>query len=427
MEKKYNLLTQKLLEEGYTVDNHPGYVYVERKYNGRGNPLENFHGGFQYYGWYAYGKIYKTPCGIQCKGTSCMTGLSTGHKDFTFENDRALVKCPYHDRGCMQKDSLLQQNGPIRDWCNVRMVNEEYQYNGSVEGILKLEDDRIRREKIEFEMKHNGRTCPNHMYYDREKGEWTMEYNPCSCAKLKCHGQIGGKYDENGHQICPILDRPLDSKKGNVFYDIKTRSYRDDLDGTLFEGQVDTHILKGVRFLKSPVSMDICRKIVKFCQDEIEWHVRSEYHDRLFFAAYHNREFSVEVLNIRAEHRESRDLMQDLQDIRDGISITHESDRLSQVTRNKKERREKSRQKRIAAMEKKILSMGYGNMEAVDQNRACKLLSIDRIDELESMREENEQKEHEKPMQLSLFDFMARDGGEADAKSDSNGDKESPG
>lgn len=409
-EKKYNLLTQRLLAEGYTADNHPDFVEVPNSWMDKDNPLRNFYGGFRYYGWYVYQKTYKTPCGIQCKGTSCMTGLYTQGKDFTFEDDMATIRCPFHNKDCVKKDAALRNAGVISDRCNVHMVDEEYQYEGSVEGILKLEDDRIQREKIGFEMMHNGRTCSNHMRYDQEKGEWTMTYNPYNCAYLKCYGQIGKKYEE-GKLICPILGRPLDPKKGNVFYDIKIRFRRNDLDGTLFEGQIDTQIRKGVRYLKSPVSMDICQNIVKLCQDEIRQYVEMEYHDQLFFAQYYNREFSVEVLNIRAEQRESRDLMQDLQDIRDGISITHESDRLSQATRDKKERREKSRQKRIAAMEKKILSIGYGNMEAIDQYKACKFLSFDRIDELEAMREENLQKEHEKPMQLSLFDFMVQDGG----------------
>ncbi|MDE6518134.1 MAG: hypothetical protein K2L18_09870, partial [Acetatifactor sp.] len=324
-EQKYNLLTQRLLAAGYTADNYPDYVEVARSGQDKVNPLNNFYGGFQYYGWYVYQRVYKTPCGIQCKGTSCMTGLYTQGKNFTFEDDMATIHCPFRNNDCMKKDAALRNAGVISNLCNVHMVDEEYQYDGSVEGILKLEDDRIRREKIGFEMMHNGRTCSNHMRYDHEKGEWTMEYNPCDCAKLKCYGQIGGKYDENGHPMCPILGRELDPKKGNVFYDIKTRFYRDDLDGTLFEGQIDTQIQKGVRFLKSPVSMDICRNIAKLCQDEIEWRVRSEYHDKIFFADYHGREFSVEVLNIRAEQRESRELMQDLQDKSDGIAIHHES------------------------------------------------------------------------------------------------------
>ena len=169
MEQKYNLLTQRLLAEGYTADNHPDYVEVADSWRDKDNPLRNFHGGFRYYGWYVYQKTYKTPCGIQCKGTSCMTGLYTQGKNFTFEDDMATIRCPFHNKDCVKKDAALRNAGVISDRCNVHMVDEEYQYEGSVEGLLKLEDDRIRREKIGFEMMHNGHTCSNHMRYDREK------------------------------------------------------------------------------------------------------------------------------------------------------------------------------------------------------------------------------------------------------------------
>lgn len=404
MEKEYNLLTQKLLAEGYTVTNHPDYVYVGRSW--KDNPLDNWNGGFEYYGWYVYEKTFRTPCGLQCKGKSCMTGMRRVGVEFTFENDMATVRCPYHDKECMKKHPGLRNAGAVSDRCNVHMTDEEYCYEGSVEGLLKMEDDRIRREKISFDLMHNGRTCENHMRYDREKGEWRMHYNPCECARAGCSGNLG-KAVEGARLICPILGRPLDHRKGNVFYDIKVTSQRRSLDGTLFEGQVDTQIEKGVRFLNHPVSMDICRNIVKLCQDEIESWVRlNRYHTELFFAEYYGRVFTVEILNIRAEQRESRDLMQDLQDIRDGIQIFHASDAERQNKENKKERREKAKKKRIEAIEKKILDIGFGNLEYIDQNRAYKLLSLDRIDELEAVREEKIKKEQEKPVQMSIFDMI---------------------
>ena len=403
--KEYNLLTKNLLAAGYTAENHPDYVYVGRTCQDKDNPLDNLDGGFVYYRWHVYERTFKTPCGLQCRGINCMAGLFTGGKEFTFENDMALVKCPYHNKGCPKKDELLRDAGVISDWCNVHLTDEEYQYNGSVEGIFKLEDDRIQREKISFNLMRNGRTCDNHMHYNQEKGEWQMHYDPCACARLKCNGYFGQKYEE-GRLICPILGRPLDRKKGNVFYDIKTTYRRYDLDGTLFEGQVDTQIEKGIRFLKYPVSMDICQNIVKLCKDEIEWHARMKYHQELFFAEYYGREFAVEILNIRAEQRESRDLIQDLQDIRAGIQIIHVSDSEKQSKEQKKESRQQAKEKRIKTIEKKILDIGYYNMETIYQRRADKLLEPDRIDELEALREENLKKKQEEPVQLSLFDLM---------------------
>lgn len=227
-----------------------------------------------------------------------------------------------------------------------------------------------------------------------------MHYNPYDCAKSRCNGYWGQKFVE-GKLICPILGRPLDKAKGNVYYDLKKTYRRYDLDGTIFEGQIDTEIEKGIRFFKHPVSMDICRNVVKLCQDEIRWKVNLRYHSDLFFAEYHGMYFKIEVLNIRAQEKESRDLVQDLQDIRDGIKVYHASDSEKTEKKRKSEKRQKAKEKKIAALEKRVLEVGYGNMEHFEQSKVCKYLDFDRIDELEVMREQKLQEQNEY-QQMSL-------------------------
>lgn len=170
--------------------------------------------------------------------------------------------------------------------------------------------------------------------------------------------------------------------------------------------QIDTEIEKGIRFFEHPVSMDICRNVVKLCQDEIRWKINSKYHSELFFAEYHGRYFKIEILNIRAEQKESRDLLQDMEDIRNGIRVYHASDSEKSEKARKKNNRQKAKEKRAAAMEKRILEIGYGNMDSFEQNKACKFLDWDRIDELEAIREERLAKGQTKPQQISLADFM---------------------
>ena len=405
--KGYNELTKRLLAEGYTADNHPNYVYPGRTCQSKEDPLNNMDGGFEYYRWYVYQKAFRTPCGLMCKGTSCMTSLAMDGVEYSFENDMPTVHCPYYKCDCELNDKRLLQgeSSPIKDWCNVHMVDEEYQYEGSLEAELKLWDDQIRRDKISFALQHNGRVCENHMYYDRDKEEWVMRYNPCDCGKSGCNGYWGQKLVE-GKLICPILGRPLDKAKGNVYYDIKKTYRRYDLDGTLFEGQIDTEIEKGIRFFEHPVSMDICKNVVKLCQDEIRWKVNSNYHSELFFAEYHGRYFKIEILNIRAEQKESRDLLQDMEDIRNGIRVYHASDSEKSEKKFKSEKRQKAKEKKIAALEKRVLEIGYGNMESFEQNKVCKYLDFDRIDELEAIREQKIAEVQNKPQQLTLADFL---------------------
>ena len=61
------------------------------------------------------------------------------------------------------------------------------------------------------------------------------------------------------------------------------------------------------------MSMDICRIFANTCKDEIRWKVKSQYSEEIFFADYFGRDWKLEMENIRAEQRESRDLLQDLQ------------------------------------------------------------------------------------------------------------------
>ena len=177
------------------------------------------------------------------------------------------------------------------------------------------------------------------------------------------------------------------------------------LDGTLFEGERFTRITKGIRALAYPVSLDICKAYSRLCKDEINWRVYNQYHRELFFAEYHSRDFSVEVLNIRAEQRESRDLLQDLEEIRAGITICHASDQEKQEIQEKRERRTRARKIKLKRLEKKILDKGYENLppHSIDRVHADKWLGEERLKELDRLREQRLREEQDKPVQLSLF------------------------
>ncbi len=209
--------------------------------------------------------------------------------------------------------------------------------------------------------------------------------------------------------MCPILGHELDKKRGNVFYDIKISYLRSDLSGTLFEGQVDTQIIKGKKLFDHPVSMDICEICARLCQDRIKERVRNHYFTELFFSEYHGRYFSFEIQNVRAERRESRDLMQDLEDIRNGIQIVHASDMEKRDSENKRERRRQSRAPAVRRLEKKLLENGYESLEeySTDRRHADKWLGPERIAELEQMHLLKEKEKKEQPVQLSLFDMEA--------------------
>lgn len=395
MEKEHNLLTKRLLAEGYTADKHPTNVEVGRPMRmDASDPLDNYDGGFVYKRWWIHRKTFKTPCGLQCEGSSCMSGLYYMGMEWSYENDLALIHCPYDKADCLLKHPYMREAPVNKYHCDVHLTEEEYQYEGSVEELKKLRDDEIEKEAAEFSVRRKGRTCRHHMRYDREAKAWSMRYDPNVCATMGCAGE------------CPILGRKLDRKRGNVFYDIKMTYRRYDLDGTLFEGQIDTYVEKGARFLERPASMDICRNIVKLCGEEIERRVKlNRFHQELFFAEYHGRQFSVEILNIRAEEKESRDLLQDLRDIKGGATIVHVSDAQKHQKEEKKKKRREAQEKKIRKLEKKLLEVGYHNLEehSLDRVHADKWLGPERIEELEEKRKKLEREKENQPMQLSMF------------------------
>ena len=114
----------------------------------------------------------------------------------------------------------------------------------------------------------------------------------------------------------------------------------------------------------------------------------------------------MEVLNIRAEQRESRDLLQDLEDIRAGIAVSHASDQKKQEIQEKRKRREKANEARTKHLEKKILEIGYENLSphSLDRIHADKWLGEERLKELGKLREQQLQEKQSEPIQISLFD-----------------------
>ncbi len=401
--KEYNELTKVLLSAGFSAEDYPKDIVripSGSSFNTK-EPLDNFYGGFEYITSYRDSLVYETGCGRFVLGKNVLGSMSCGGRDWTYENFSPVIRCPYDKPECPDNDPLLHGmcGGGlcIQCWCACHPTDKPYDYDNSFEKSEQERKEEKERKYQTYSAARGGRVCPNHMYYDERTREWTLRYDPEDCARLQCSG------------FCPVLNKELDRKKGNVYYDVKVTRQRTDLNGTLFEGQTDTCIEKGIRRFKHPVSMDICRNYVKFCQEEL---IRSvllnKYHSEIFFAKHYGRTFEVEILNIRAEQRESRDLVQDMEDIRNGIKVEHASDKEKRQKAAKKQKRNKARQARISRLEKKLLREGYYSLEAhsVDRIHADKWLGEERIRELESQRLTLLQTKKEAPLQMTMTEFM---------------------
>ena len=75
----------------------------------------------------------------------------------------------------------------------------------SVEHILKLHDDEIRRQEISFDCRRKDVSVGEHMRFNRDTLEWEMNYDPYDCGRNRCAG------------MCPVLGHELDKKRGMYF------------------------------------------------------------------------------------------------------------------------------------------------------------------------------------------------------------------
>ena len=389
--KEYNLLTQRLLSEGYTKEKHPDYVRLQNA------SLEVFDtlGGFEYTLQYIGNKVYSTGCGLLVKGSYWSSGhMSYMGIDWRLENDNPVINCPYRKDDCKMRHELLNnvRGGGLCKFsgCDCHMVDTEYNYGKSLKKIYDDIDKERTRQYHEFSEKVNEHVCHWHMHYNEWEKKWQQVYDPMTCAR----------YCQNAGGVCSLRHVPVSAKKGNVFYDVKTTSIR--RDGTLFDGEKIVDIRKGKRLFERNVSLTICEEAAKRCVKEINEKETGRHHVEMVLQG-----LKVEVLSIRAERRESRDLMQDLEDIKAGIHISHESDAIKRKKEEKSERRKLAQKKKIEKLEKKILEVGYENLEdhSIDKIHADKWLTEDRIEELEDERDRRIKSEQEKPAQLSMFDY----------------------
>lgn len=388
---EYNELTKQLLSEGYSANNYPAYVKIANSFN-KDNPLDNFDGGFVYLRIHVDSFVYKTGCGCFVLGKNVINDLSYAGAEWRHENNNPVVFCPFKKRNCSKNHSLLQDasigGNPL---CVCHCTKDSYNYELSIE---KLESDAEARKtaaRDKFIAERNGHACIHHMHYDYNTEEWHMKYNPMVCAKQKCMG------------YCPIRGKELSHKRGNVYVDKKYAYQRSADIGTFFEGKVYCDIRKGVRFFPSPISIDICEEVAKKCEKDIKDHYFWNEGSHLQMLA--NPE-TLDIINIRAAAKPSRDLIQDLEDIKAGIAISHDSDQTKKFQEQKKKRREEAFLKKKKALAKKIVSAGLNSLEPFhsDYKNAHKWFSAEELEELKVLHL-NEMKKASYH-QITLFDIQ---------------------
>lgn len=149
--EKYNVLTERLLAEGYTADNFPkDKVHIAHGcYSG--NPLDNIYGGFEYNRIFCESFTYKTGCGMYVKGINVLSSMGFMGEEWCHENDNPVIRCPFDKPDCPCNDPRLHgvSGGGtcIQCWCVCHRTDESYEYENSFEKVEK-ERQEEKKQKI---------------------------------------------------------------------------------------------------------------------------------------------------------------------------------------------------------------------------------------------------------------------------------------
>lgn len=382
--KEVNKLTRRLLAEGYTPEDTPPGT---RKYD----PYE---GGWTYDRAVLMDMVFETPCGLLAEGQLFLNGyLSFYGIDWRPENDNPVLVCPcFPSEPCPLRDPSLQRerlnchSDDVIFQCACHQTDRPYTFEGSVEEANKKVWQEAQKRWDLFQAAHKGRVCRHQSRYGRTSKTWNTYYDPIQCAT-----------DHLGCTHCSVLDKDLVPQKGNVFYDLR-KTWIKKGDG-LFPDEQRVSIEKGCKLLAKTVSLTICEAIVKYGQQEVVQRIMLEFHHDLYF----DHTLKIEVLNLRAARVDTRDILQDLQDVANGIQVTHAADTLKEAKEQKKARREAAKRRRIRKVEQMLLTYGWADLDAIWQHRAEKLLDDERIEELLQQRKEAKAQKPPEELQVSLF------------------------
>ena len=359
--KEVNELTRWLLAEGWQPEDTPPGT----------RPYQDYDGGWTYTGEAIRSMVWETPCGLLADGRHFLNGyMSYQGIDWRPENGNPVLCCPvFPSAPCPLRDPLLHtqglscHSGDVAYQCACHQTGRPYTYEGSVDET----HDHVWREADKlwevFKAQHKGRVCRQQSHYGRTTKTWRAYYDPMACANFGCCS------------YCDVLAKDLDTRKGNVFYDLR-KSWTVKGEG-LFPDQRKTMVEKGHKLLDRTASLTLCEAIVKYGRHRVEERVRSEFHHDLFF----NKSLEIEVINLRAARVDKRDILQDLQDVTNGIEVIHAADSLKAAKAQKQARREAAKARRIRKAEAMILAHGWDALEDTWKRRAEKLLDEDRIEE----------------------------------------------
>ena len=407
-----NRLTARLLESGVALDDPatwPEDVWRCDRAN------------FAYKRERQFTPTWESPCGLLIRSHGDFWGeVWVGGEFHCAENDNPLFECPRPGAPC---DHRLPYPAGIN--CQFHRTDRVWAESGSCERLIR---ERLIRERQwrEVQMRdHPGFDgfCANLRKNELPDGMFRYEKNYWieRCISLKCK-----------NTQCPCLGwKERDVRPANIFYDLY-------IERKFTEGLVpysEKSIIKGLKVFDKAIAMHDAELALKIWRRDpgarmlpsqmlrrldvavnLENNIGSK---EVYFVRthgkLHERECRVfaEIRNIRVARQEGRDLMQDLQDVRDGIAVQHASDMQKAAKAQKNERYQAGKIKRMAQrMAKEMRESGAApedtHVGGLLERRNAEFSAAVEAEAMRIIEKAKEMKKLEgiKAAQISIFDLM---------------------
>ena len=391
-----NKLTERLLAQGVKLEDHttwPEGVWACEINN------------FGYSREYRFTPTWESPCGLLIHEHGDMWGETWVDGEFKCaENDNPLFRCPTPGKLCPHRLNL-----PAGINCQFHRTDREWNEADSVERIQKERDEALRILWEQDFKRLPGWTgvCANLTTEDLQDGSvrYRARYNVEACINGRC--QSTQCVCRNGAE--------RDISPANIFYDIYVE--RRYTEGML--PYTDKRLTKGLRVFDRPITRtdaDIALKlwlndpdspaVPSIMRRKLDVVESADSRER-FFVRHHRYwdghtdiEMFIEIRNIRVGKNEQRDMLQDLQDVQNGIAVEHASDS-QKAAKAAKTLARQSRQ-----IKKYGRALADGKLRNINKLRPEILQAAkDEADRIRNKRRSKAQMEDDKAGQISIFDL----------------------
>lgn len=238
---------------------------------------------------YKFGLVLKTPCGLFCKYENVLEGTSYMGIEWCVEEDHAICFCPYTtlNSRCSQNNAILEDfwehtNKGSQHWCELKLTNEPYVYENSVEKLLKEHYVRKSEGLNRIKEQRNGRLCTNQLEYSDQEEKWYDKFEPIHCINQNC-------------RFCSL--RNTENRKSHSYiaydieYEVRTKGF-----GLIPDG-VQKCIIRNIKFHKHPISEDIASFLIK--TPALTREINRTIERKLWGIEYEGNLISYKITNLR--------------------------------------------------------------------------------------------------------------------------------